>query len=64
MSTNCDKCGREIEDDEVNCCPLCERDGLCDDCLSDHECKGTPSTPEPLAETFNKRRKTTSKRRL
>jgi hypothetical protein len=48
MTTNCERCTREIEDDEVNHCPLCGMDGLCNDCLTDHECEGSASTPDAL----------------
>lgn len=42
MLTNCERCSREIEDDEVEKCPRCGLDGICNDCLMDHRCKGQP----------------------
>ena len=38
MKTNCELCSAEIEDDEVECCDVCGQDGLCNDCLMDHDC--------------------------
>lgn len=38
MTTSCEECGAEIEDDEVECCEECGADGLCNDCLMDHDC--------------------------
>ena len=37
-NTTCDLCTDEINDMEVNLCAVCGRDGLCNDCLSDHGC--------------------------
>src|SRR6266566_3183245 len=37
MITNCELCCAEIEDYAVQKCPVCETDGLCPDCLDDHE---------------------------
>jgi hypothetical protein len=37
MTTNCELCCAEIEDSEVNQCPVCQADGLCPDCLNDHQ---------------------------
>lgn len=38
--TSCAMCCVEIEDDEVEKCDVCEADGICNDCLMDHECDG------------------------
>lgn len=54
MITNCENCSREVEDDEVERCPLCEHDGLCPDCLISHDCQGTASTPKVIARTNRK----------
>ena len=41
MITNCEICMCEVEDTEVNWCYYCDRDGLCDECLNDHNCIGS-----------------------
>jgi hypothetical protein len=33
MTTNCDRCGAEVEDDDIGMCDVCGRDGLCPECL-------------------------------
>lgn len=40
METNCERCTREVDEDDVGKCPRCELDGLCPDCLNDHDCDG------------------------
>ena len=37
--TNCEICECEIDDTAINQCPVCGLDGLCDECLHDHECE-------------------------
>lgn len=37
MQTNCEICTAEIEDYEVNRCPVCGADGMCGDCLISHK---------------------------
>lgn len=37
MMTICERCCTGIEDDEVEHCKICDADGLCRDCLIDHE---------------------------
>jgi hypothetical protein len=39
MVTNCALCSAEIEDDEVERCDECGQDGICNDCLMDHDCE-------------------------
>jgi hypothetical protein len=39
MKTNCELCSTEIEDDEVERCETCGQDGICNDCLMDHDCE-------------------------
>lgn len=36
--TTCESCGDEILVSELESCPECGLDGLCADCLSDHDC--------------------------
>ncbi len=40
MITNCDNCGAEIDEDEVQKCELCGHDGLGNCCIGDldHGC--------------------------
>jgi hypothetical protein len=33
MTTNCEYCSQEVEDDDIGRCEECEQDGLCPDCL-------------------------------
>jgi hypothetical protein len=41
--TNCDRCGRELEDDEIEpVCEVCGVDGLCADCMAEHLEKHEP----------------------
>jgi hypothetical protein len=39
MKTNCDICFEEIEDSEVEHCESCGLDGVCSECLADHDCQ-------------------------
>lgn len=32
--TNCERCCAEVEDDDIGMCDVCDRDGLCPDCLN------------------------------
>lgn len=38
MKTNCERCTKEIEDDDVTSCEECGLDGICEDCAGDHLC--------------------------
>lgn len=42
MKTNCDACVAEIDEDEVQKCEICKRDGLGNCCIGDldHDCEG------------------------
>ena len=40
MTTNCEECGVEVDDDMVDGYLACGADGLCPDCLDYHECEG------------------------
>ena len=46
MTTECERCCREIEVDEVQMCGICEMDGLGNCCIGefDHECNPTKPT--------------------
>jgi len=39
MITNCEACSIEIEAGDVDQCLTCGQDGLCSDCIGDHECE-------------------------
>lgn len=43
--TNCERCCKEINEDEVQFCPECELDGLCDDCMGGHTCEREDEQP-------------------
>jgi len=36
----CSQCSQEVPEDEIDFCPHCERDGLCQACIGvgDHPC--------------------------
>ena len=38
--TSCDQCSEPVDMDIVAQCESCGRDGLCPDCLNDHDCEG------------------------
>jgi hypothetical protein len=38
MKTVCSYCSGNVDDDEVQMCATCDRDGLCPECLESHEC--------------------------
>lgn len=40
MMTNCERCTKEIDDDDVTSCEECGLDGICEECAGDHECDG------------------------
>lgn len=42
MTTHCENCSKEIEDDEVQQCEICGMDGLGNCCIAqfDHDCEG------------------------
>lgn len=46
MQTVCELCGREIDDADVQCCPACGQDGLCEECLIDHDCPAEIGGPD------------------
>lgn len=37
--TNCSRCTKEIDDDDVQNCTECGEDGLCAACMGDHTCE-------------------------
>jgi len=39
METNCERCTAEIDDNEVQQCPTCKLDGICEECLAEHDCE-------------------------
>ena len=39
MKTNCEHCTQEIDEDEVQMCSKCEKDGLGDCCVDNHDCE-------------------------
>ena len=40
MQVDCDNCQNQVEEEDVSMCEVCERDGLCPDCVLMHECEG------------------------
>jgi len=36
---NCERCLREIDEDEVRYCEPCDLDGLCPSCYNSHDCE-------------------------
>jgi hypothetical protein len=39
MGTNCPECADELDNRDTKKCEVCQRDGLCSQCLVEHDCE-------------------------